>query len=441
LLLVNFILRQLLLKIVLRHITKYIFIASIILANIILAKLAFAEAVSQNNIANTTIAKLPIPANNSNPDAKNQETAIKANVANVSDQIKSSDKASEVESTNIYAVDGIEAKATAKSLATAKALAFDNARKDAFLVLLSRLEIDSEIINNISAEEISSMVRSERVLKEKLSSNSYSANFNIVFAKSFVDHILAKKQQPTKPNENTQPNEEQKPNPEYMPVPQQVNNGISIVVPVYIDNNKPVIEANIWQQSLEKAFGGNFVAIGNQYNNIVNPQNINNITYDNIKNILDDKKAQSMYIVFFTHNQVENKAIIDITNITSWQQKQMRLSFANVDLVNKNNLIPNIASKTMQYLKNKAQTQPPAKNIYNLQLAITSYQQWLNYRSTLENSGSIAKIIINSISFDRITVDVEYTGKVPFEDFLNTISMPFKKVDNTYKINQHEYKR
>ena len=59
---------------------------------------------------------------------------------------------------NIYAVEGIEAKATAKSPALARNLAFENAKKDAFLVLLSRLNLPAETISYINSEDISSSI-------------------------------------------------------------------------------------------------------------------------------------------------------------------------------------------------------------------------------------------------------------------------------------------
>ena len=57
-----------------------------------------------------------------------------------------------------------------------------NAKKDAFLVLLSRLNLPPETIANINNDDLSSMVRSERVLDEKIANNTYLATFNIVFA-------------------------------------------------------------------------------------------------------------------------------------------------------------------------------------------------------------------------------------------------------------------
>ena len=65
---------------------------------------------------------------------------------------------------NIYAIEGIEAKATDKSPTSARTLAFENAKKDAFLVLLSRLNLPPETVNYINLDDLSSMVRSERVL-------------------------------------------------------------------------------------------------------------------------------------------------------------------------------------------------------------------------------------------------------------------------------------
>jgi ABC-type sugar transport system permease subunit len=73
-------------------------------------------------------------------------------------------------------------------------------------------------------------------------------------------------------------------------------------------------------------------------------------------------------------------------------------------------------------------------NIYSLQFPIKSYQQWQNYQETLHNSGLITKITINTLSFDAITVSVEYNGKTSFSEFLNSFNFEFQKLNDIYFI-------
>lgn len=353
---------------------------------------------------------------------------------------------------NIYAVEGIEAKATAKSPALARNLAFENAKKDAFLVLLSRLNLPAETISYINSEDISSMVRSERVLNEKISGNTYLATFNIVFAKNFVDYVL-KNKIPTQNNETSQNPQNNQTSLEN----EQLNtkifeevasvsdyNNLAILVPVQFDKLQPLVweDANIWKTALEKNITKNqlqnkFIILDSSLNYItaLNSQNIKNIDYSNIKFILDEKKASSLSLVFLKIDTLENKAIIDVTNINSTQKTQFRLSFVNLDLINKTELINNIANKTVNYLKSKTEKPVPTpKNVYSLQFPIKSYQQWQNYQSTLYNSGSITKITVNTLSFDAITIAVEYNGIASFNEFLTSLNFEFQKLNDIYFI-------
>ncbi|NBR95373.1 MAG: hypothetical protein EBT55_03580 [Proteobacteria bacterium] len=364
---------------------------------------------------------------------------------------------------NIYAIEGIEAKAIAKSPILARNLAFENAKKDAFLVLLSRLNLPPETIANINNDELSSMVRSERVLDEKIANNTYLATFNIVFAKNFVDHVLKTKnltqiannqeistEKSENNNQNNLENEQLNLNNSQEKINDNPlnNNNLTILVPIQFDKLQPLLweENNLWKPALEKLIIKNqlhnqFIILNSNLNyiTVLNAQNIKNIDFDNIKFILDEKKANSLSLVFLKIDNLENKAIIDVVNINSLQKTQFRLSFASLDLVNKTELINSIANKTIEQLKNKTiKPSPTPKNNYSLQFPIKSYQQWQNYQSTLQNSGSIAKITINNLSFDNITITLEYNGKTSFSEFLTSLNFEFQKLNNIYFINSKQ---
>lgn len=364
---------------------------------------------------------------------------------------------------NIYAIEGIEAKAIAKSPILARNLAFENAKKDAFLVLLSRLNLPPETIANINNDELSSMVRSERVLDEKIANNTYLATFNIVFAKNFVDHVLKTKnltqiannqeistEKSENNNQNNLENEQLNLNNSQEKINDNPlnNNNLTILVPIQFDKLQPLLweENNLWKPALEKLIIKNqlhnqFIILNSNLNyiTVLNAQNIKNIDFDNIKFILDEKKANSLSLVFLKIDNLENKAIIDVVNINSLQKTQFRLSFTSLDLVNKTELINSIANKTIEQLKNKTiKPSPTPKNNYSLQFPIKSYQQWQNYQSTLQNSGSIAKITINNLSFDNITITLEYNGKTSFSEFLTSLNFEFQKLNNIYFINSKQ---
>jgi hypothetical protein len=354
---------------------------------------------------------------------------------------------------NIYAIEGIEAQATGKSPALARNLAFENAKKDAFLVLLSRLNLPPETIANINNQDLSSMVRSERILDEKIAGNTYSATFNIVFAKKFVDHILKTKAPTTTTAEKLTENQQSSSHDPNLNSnltindnnnDNNVNNDFIVLIPVQFDKLQPLVweEQNFWKVALEKSIISNklqnkFITLQSNLNyiTVINSQNIKTINYDNIKFILDEKKANSLSLVFLKIDHIENKAIVDVININSLNSTQFRLSFANLDLVNKTDLINNIANKTITHLNNKIEKPIiVSKNLYSLQFPIKSYQQWQDYQSILHSSGSIAKITINTISFDTINLTVEYNGNASFNEFLTSLNFTFKKLNNIYFI-------
>ena len=87
----------------------------------------------------------------------------------------------------IYLVENISAKTKAKSPTLARISAQASARRDGFLILLTRLELNTAIADEINDDEISEMVSSEQIQNEKIAGNTYFATLNITFAKNFVD--------------------------------------------------------------------------------------------------------------------------------------------------------------------------------------------------------------------------------------------------------------
>ena len=73
--------------------------------------------------------------------------------------ISLSSKAAESET---YFVSGVSVNITGKSSAVAKNIAHANARRDAFSILITRLEMKVNVVDSITDDEISDMVRSAK---------------------------------------------------------------------------------------------------------------------------------------------------------------------------------------------------------------------------------------------------------------------------------------
>ncbi len=245
----------------------------------------------------------------------------------------------------IYIIENISAKIKAKSPAIARNIAVSNARRDGFLILLSRLELNPNIADEIDDNEISDMVSSEQIQNEKIAGNTYSANFNITFAKNFVDHILQKK---TANNKNK--NDES-----LFKYKNKDNNEISLIIAGISDKKRITLweDENQWRYALNRYLAirnkKNFVVGQPDLDNIaiVNNNNINEINYNDIEAMLNRYNASSAYVIILNYDNIENKIILDVNHIRKMQKKQIRLNFINVDRLNYEQLLDTVARKTV----------------------------------------------------------------------------------------------
>ncbi len=147
-----------------------------------------------------------------------------------------------------YTVEDVATDATAKSPSAARISAVTSARRDAFLILLGRLDLNVNTADNITDEEIFEMVRSEQIDNEKIAGNHYSAKLRIIFSKDFVEHILAQKKDQKKTIVSAVDAAKQKAKEE------AGVDEIDVIIPAKIVNKKAVMwqEASDWQKALEK---------------------------------------------------------------------------------------------------------------------------------------------------------------------------------------------
>ena len=149
---------------------------------------------------------------------------------------------------NLYFVENISTKTKAKSPAIARNLAIASARRDGFLILLTRLQLDLATADQISDEEISDMVSSEQIQDEKYAGNNYSAIFNITYAKNFVDHILKQKKTISTKSYNPFSNDDNT---------NMVASGSSIIIAGINNNNRITLweNDNLWRYALTRYLG------------------------------------------------------------------------------------------------------------------------------------------------------------------------------------------
>ena len=308
------------------------------------------------------------------------------------------------DSKNTYFVESISSKATAKNPNEARKASIANARRDAFMVLLTRIKMPVAISDNITDSEIADMVRSEQIVDEKIAGNSYSATFNIIFAKDFVEHILAKK------NENQQfksINKAEKYSERF------------VIIPVKMAKFRPLVwePENDWRVMLDRVISKNnlqqsyVIPEANAENiSIVNAQNMKNITYSNLEKIINNNNSEASYILFFNFDEIENKVLVEVVYLRKLLKKQFRLSFINVDRLSYNDLIIKVAEKTLEYLANNqiGSDNVLNKNVVDIHVKIKTLEDWLNIKKTMEDNKLADNIFVKSISRDEVRLSINY---------------------------------
>ena len=334
---------------------------------------------------------------------------------------------------NVYLIESISSKAVAKKQNDAKNIAIANARRDAFMVLVMRLKLPISISDTVTDSEISDMVRSEQIVDEKISGNSYSATFNIIFAKDFVEHILSTKSETKEVVEN---NKSEKYAERFVIIPVKVAKRRSLVWEPENDW-RVMLERVISKNSLEKTFAIPEANIENVAT--VNGQNVKNISFLNLEKITNTNNSEASYILFFNFDEIENKVLVDVIYLRKLLKKQFRLSFINVDRLSYNDLIIKVAEKTLDYLKNNSIGSDNIlnKNTLQVHVKVKVLEDWLNVKKLLENANISHDMLVNSISRDEVRFSVNYINpNVSIEEACESAGIKIaKQAQGFYEIN------
>lgn len=334
---------------------------------------------------------------------------------------------------NNYMVEGIAAKASARSSGDAKILATASARKDAFAILLSRLALNPSIVNNISNDDLFDMVNSEQITEERISGSGYSAIFNIAFSESSVKRILRDKN--IKKTDDVVEN--------YLLIP------VKILKPKSLDGNSPnellLWEAeNNWKIAIEKEIKNssipNFIVPESDLSNIasLNKDNIEQVSFNDLEPILTKYKSSEGLVMFFYYDDIENKVIISLQNVKKLQKKLFKLNFVNVERLNYEQLTSKVAQKTIEYLltlksgnKSKSET-----NFIKIEIPISKLGDWMMIKNKIENSNLINQLNIESISKDYVRISVNYTENQTdiIEAFAQKNIFLEKKAENLFSL-------
>jgi hypothetical protein len=331
---------------------------------------------------------------------------------------------------NLYSVENVAVSVTGKSPSDARNLAVATARRDAFLILLTRLDLDISVADSVSNDEISDMVRLEQIDGERIAGSSYSATFNIVFAKDFVEHILGQKKSTAGASLVSKKDDES-----------------YLLIPVKIDNKQLIVweEKNDWREAViktinKKNFGKKYIVPEADINNLslLGRDNIMFVGYSELEPMLSRYSASAAFNMFFTYDEIENKVNINIYYIRKMQKKQIKLSFVNIDRLSSESLVEKVASKVVDYLNSPQfmQNQALSSNIVRIQIPVTSLSNWLAIKNKIENSNLVSQLNLESMASDRIIISVNYpNSEIDIaEAFLSIGILLNKTSENFYTI-------
>ena len=305
---------------------------------------------------------------------------------------------------NIYLVENVNVNVIGESPSSARNKAVATARRDAFLILLTRLDLDPEMIHSIKDEEVSDMVRSEQIDHERMAGNNYSATFNIMFAKDFVDHILSSKDIKEQPSD-------------------KAIQETYVLIPVKMVDNRLVLweSSNDWSIAINDTIQKNFANKENKkfiipeadIENLttLNRDNVRSVDHQKLEPLLNRYNADAAYILLYSYDDIRNKVTIDVSNIQKYQKKKVRLSFVNINHLEPHILLNKVALKTLDYLASsssyvKDKNKDPT--LIKMHIPIDSLNEWLVIKKRLEASGLVEKLLLESVSRDYALISLHY---------------------------------
>jgi hypothetical protein len=310
-----------------------------------------------------------------------------------------------------YTVNDVIASGSGKSPSQARTNAVTSAQRNAFLILLDRLGIDSSTASSIDDAAISDMVASQQILGEKVAGNNYSATLNLSFSESFVKHYLGKKVAAAEDKKETA--------------------NSYLIVPVKLIKNQSLIweTNNDWKVAWENILKANKVSYlklaKGEIDDIatITPSAVDNPHFTDFEQLLNKYKTDGLMLVYFDFDSIENKVNIVLQNIQKFNTTKTKLDFVNVNQLSPEDLVNKVAEKTFDYIasivdKDGVRSSPLTApttiqtgiSTYQIDILIYGLDDWLKVKNKLENSNLVSQFRVESLSRDLVKIIVSYNN-------------------------------
>ena len=303
---------------------------------------------------------------------------------------------------NKYLIEDIMVSRIDNDANSAREKAITKGQRDAFNLVLDRLEIDSSNGMLISDDEISQMLRSMQVKNEKITNNSYTANLMIEFSPEYVNFIL-KKYRITK-------------------LSSKYNS--YLVVPVLEENGNTYFweKGNRWTIPFSKNLKDNksVMLIQNDYasKNLVDTDYFKKPTFSKFKKLADLYNVNNIVVVDAKYLKDENVIDVKIHIVSEKKTKNATLKYEmeypdNPDLDFNNaslkiiEYLNELISKNMEinYTNHYANSKKDGSYVFAY---ISSLKDFDNVEKALKSDINIEKLTLKSIEKNLLIYFVEY---------------------------------
>lgn len=306
-------------------------------------------------------------------------------------------KAKNIKDVN-YVVKNIRVNETAKNATQARNKAIQKGQKQAFDILLNRMEIDKKHSFWISDEEIEKMVGSIKISKEKIAKNNYSAVLDITFDEKFTKYIFNK--------HNITP--ESKVKSRYLAIPMTTKDGVE-----YIWEKE-----NMWLQSWQKLIKDRGIkSIVVPERNIDSLASINKdiISFDDtddFNHLTEYYDVDSIIILNAEHLKDEQKIEIMFTKITQEEKSKVKLNFFSSKDLDLKTLYLNATDKTINYIirtENEEALKARSEDGMIVKVSISDIEDYLQMDKIMKQLDFLDSVKLNYLSKKTAEYHIKYS--------------------------------
>lgn len=301
-----------------------------------------------------------------------------------------------------YIVNNIRITKVDKDATTARQKAMFQGQRDAFDVILSRLNIDLSNSILISDSEISETIRSMQIKNERITNNSYSANLMVEFSPDYFSYILNKyKISKYSPKLNSY-----------------------LIVPILNESGETYLweKNNRWFSAFKKNLIGNknMVLVGDDYSsrNAIDKDNFKDPTYSKFKDVTDLYNVNNVVIVTGNYNKNGDLIKIKIKIMDPNKTKNVSLNYEVENLNNVNIDFSGAAVKIIDYIDSLSEAekiQEDNSKSLNLEVGsiymfvpISSIVDYNNIRNMLNNNKSITELKLKMLTKNMAIYSIKF---------------------------------